>query len=222
MAAVASAVRPLATRTPARLLAALAWSALLLQLALTLRLSAANGTSALDGLVQYFGYFTILSNLFVAVVASAGARGAAEDAPRGLYGPAATGCATTAIVVVGLGYHVLLRELWDPQGLQWLADVLLHYAVPVAALAHWWAYPYRQQIDWRAPLAWCAYPVVYFAYALLRGAWLGRYPYPFIDVSALGAVRVAGNAAGLLVVFLSAGYVLVALSRSLHARRRAG
>ena len=35
--------------------------------------------------------------------------------------------AVTAIVLVGLGYHVLLRNIWDPQGAQWLADVLLHH-----------------------------------------------------------------------------------------------
>jgi hypothetical protein len=222
VAAVVPVARPAGRRpSAARLLAGLAWAALLLQLVLTLRLAVANGKSPLAGLVQYLGYFTILSNLFIAIVATAGARrrASADDVPDGLYGPSPVGCATTAIAVVGLGYHVLLREAWHPQGLQWLADVLLHYVVPGAALLHWWAYPLRERIDWRSPLAWCAYPLGYFAYARLRGAWLGTYPYPFIDAAALGDARVAVNAAGLLVVFLSAGYVLVALARALQARR---
>ncbi|EQD46143.1 hypothetical protein B1B_12734 [mine drainage metagenome] len=50
-------------------------------------------------------------------------------------------------------------------------------------------------------------------YALLRGAWLGRYPYPFIDVAQLGYARVALNAAGMLIVFLLIAAGLIALNR---------
>ena len=42
--------------------------------------------------------------------------------------------------------------------------------------------------------------------ALVRGALIGRYPYPFIDVGALGHRRVLVNSVGLLL-----GFVLIAL-----------
>lgn len=44
--------------------------------------------------------------------------------------------------------------------------------------------------------AWVIYPLVYFAYALLRGDLLGQYQYPFIDVSTLGYPQVFVNAGG--------------------------
>lgn len=49
------------------------------------------------------------------------------------------------------------------------------------------------------------YPISYLAYALVRGEWMGAYPYPFIDVPALRYPRVFANAAGLLLVFVAAG-----------------
>ena len=62
-------------RTPAALVALLALSALVLQYVLILRLTRDNIGMAL-GTVRFFSYFTILSNLAVALVActAAGAR----------------------------------------------------------------------------------------------------------------------------------------------------
>ncbi len=198
-------------RVGAVALSLLAWVALLLQLGLSLRLVHAQGGTAIDALVIFLGYFTILSNLFVAL--TAGASALSPDSR--LASPMLRGCATTAIVVVGLGYHLLLRQIWDPQGWQWVADNLLHYAVPIAALAHWLWFPPQVRLPKRAPLLWALYPAAYLGYALVRGEWIDAYPYPFIDVPALGYPRVFANAAGLMLVFLAAGALL-----RLAARRR--
>ncbi len=198
-------------RISAALLSVLAWAAVSLQLGLSLQLVRAQGGGIADAVVIVLGYFTILSNLFVALTAGA----VALSPGSRLASPMFRGCATTAIVVVGLGYHLLLREIWDPQGWQWVADNLLHYAVPIAALAHWLWCPPHTRLPMHAPLLWALYPVAYLAYALIRGEWIGTYPYPFIDVPTLGYPRVFANAAGLLLVFLAAGALL-----RLAARRR--
>jgi hypothetical protein len=198
-------------RFSAALLSVLAWIAVSLQVGLSLQLVRTQGGGIAEALVIVLGYFTILSNLFVALTA-----GAVALAPGSqLASPMLRGCATTAIVVVGLGYHLLLREIWDPQGWQWVADNLLHYAVPVAALAHWLWFAPETRLPKRAPLLWTLYPVAYLAYALVRGEWIDAYPYPFIDVPALGYARVFANAAGLLLVFVAVGALL-----RLAARRR--
>ncbi len=71
---------------------------------------------------------------------------------------------------------------------------------------------------WFAPLAWAVWPLAYLVYALLRGAWLQSYPYPFIDVSTLGYPQALLNSAGLLVVFLVLGSALVGIGRARTAR----
>ncbi|MFT3896944.1 MAG: Pr6Pr family membrane protein [Thermomonas sp.] len=190
-------------RFAAGTLAALAWTALALQLFLTLRLSLANGNGLAHGAWIFLAYFTVLSNLFVAIVAtlaSARADGGIDLRWRG--------CAVTAIALVGLGYHLLLSKSVQLHGPDRVADLLLHYAVPLAALGWWLLFPPRGRIAATAPWRWLAWPAVYAAYALARGAMTGFYPYPFIDVAALGAVRVALNVAALALAFLLVGYAL--------------
>jgi hypothetical protein len=200
------------------LLALLAWGAVLLQLWLSLRLAHDKGASALQGLLSFLSYFTVLTNIFIALAATTGARRRIRDRPRGLYGIGIVGCATTSIAVVGMGYHLLLREVWDPQGLALVSDILLHYAVPVGAVMHWLAYPHFERLAWPAPQAWCAYPAAYFIYVLARGALVGNYPYHFIDVGLIGYGQASLNALGLLLVFIVVGLGVVAISRARHRR----
>ena len=194
------------------LVALVAWVGVLLQLALSLQLAMANGKSVGDGLVIYLGFFTVLTNLLVAISLSWPLLRPHSAPGRWLQRPGVNSAITVSIAIVGLAYH--LRHIWNPQGLQWLADVTLHYAVPLLCLVHWWFAVPPARMAWSAPLAWAAWPLAYLAYALLRGVWLQSYPYPFIDVLALGYPQTLLNSAGLLVVFLLLGSVLVAISRA--------
>jgi hypothetical protein len=184
-----------------------------LQLWLSVRLASANGKSLLSGIVVYLGYFTVITNLFVALVHTAPSLRTSLRLVIWLSRPAVVGCATTSIVLVGIAYHSLLRERWSPQGAQWLADVLLHYVVPAGALAHWLLYSRRRPLAWWQSLLWCAYPVVYLGYALVRGELIASYPYPFIDVSVLGYRQSLINAFGLLLAFFVLGLIVLGISR---------
>ncbi|MNN16500.1 hypothetical protein D3C81_1296400 [compost metagenome] len=115
------------------------------------------------------------------------------------------GCATTSIVMVGIGYHLLLRNVWNPQGLQLLADNLLHYAVPISTLVYWLVFTPRTTFSTLAPLVWCIYPLGYLVYVFARGGLLGAYPYHFIDVASIGYPQVLLNSLGLFFAFLVVG-----------------
>ena len=186
-------------------LAVVAWSALLLQLYLSIELAFSNGRGALHGTLAFLAYFTVLTNLFVALSATLPLVAGATPPGRFFAKPEVLGCAITSIVIVGAGYHLLLRNAWSPQGLQLLADNLLHYVVPLCALAYWVVFAPRNRLAALAPLAWCIYPVGYFIYALIRGELTGMYPYYFIDVAELGFAKVLANSAAMLVVFLMVG-----------------
>jgi len=205
----------------AGLLAAVAWFGVLLQLWLSIRLARVNGTPVISGLVSYLGYFTVLTNIFVALVCTAGSLRQHPPRRSSLYRLPLVGCSTAAILVVGIGYHALLRESWNPQGLQWVADVVLHYAVPAGALLHWLVYRHDERVVWWGPLSWCWYPLVYFIYVMLRGEILSSYPYPFIDVLTLGYARSVINAVGFLVGFVVLGFALLGLRALVKGARRA-
>ena len=69
---------------------------------------------------------------------------------------------------------------------------------------------------------WLLFPGAYLLWCLLRGAWVHEYPYPFIDVDALGWPIVLRNAVGVLMLFVVAGIVLVAIDRVLAKRYMRG
>ena len=209
------------TNKPAlALLAVVAWAALLLQFWLSTRLALANGGTVFDGAIAYFGYFTVLSNLFVAFAATLPLVAGGTRPGRFFARPMVLGCATTCIVMVGIGYHLLLRNVWNPQGLQLLADNLLHYAVPISTLVYWLVFTPRTRFSAFASLVWCIYPFGYLVYVFARGELLGAYPYHFIDVASIGYPQALLNSLGLFVAFLVVGAAVRAVPMLRNRLRR--
>lgn len=195
-----------AGRVFAGLIAAVAVAALALQYMLILELTREQ-PGPLLGTLRFASYFTILSNLAVALAA-----GHAALARPGVFASAsARGAIALYIAVTGGIYFLILRHLWQPQGGQWWADTGLHYATPLLYVAWWLAFAPHGRLRWRDLPGWLLFPALYVAWVFLRGAWLGEYPYPFIDVAQLGWPSVLMNSAGMLLVFLAVGGVLVAL-----------
>ena len=194
----------------ARIAAAVAWATLLLQFGLSIQLSLRNGQSVWHGAWMYFAFFTILTNLLAAfALAAAASRGSATA----LASPGAITGIATNIVLVGIAYNLLLRNVWNPQGLQLLADVSLHDITPVLFVGWWWLAASEYPLRYAEIFRWAGYPVAYFAYAMLRGAVSGFYPYPFIDVPTLGIGQVIVNALGILAGFFVIAALLVAIAR---------
>lgn len=194
-------------------LAALAWLGVLLQLYLSLHSAIEDGRGLVGGLVSYFGYFTILTNFLVCIALTTPLLAPASSAGRFFARSDVTAGVATSIVFVGLAYHILLRNVWDPQGLNLVANDLLHYVTPIFFLAYWWFYFPKGALRWSHPFIWGLYPSVYLIYALARGSLIGSYPYGFIDPGAIGYQRTMINAVGLLIAFIAIGLMLTALSR---------
>ena len=199
--------------------ALLGWAGLGIQLYLIFYSRWTLAASLLGGLVSFFSYFTVLSNTWVAIVLTCELTSRESAARRWFLQPWVSSGIAVSIAVVGLGYNVLLRHLWHPQGWQWLADELMHDVMPLLFLAYWWWCVPKGTLRLRHIAAWVIYPVMYFAYALWRGHLLAVYPYPFVDVGKLGYPQVFLNAGGLLVGFVVIALLLMAIDRQLGRRR---
>lgn len=200
----------------ALLIAVVGWSGLTLQAYLTIGIFLQQGGTVGDGLWRLVGYFTILTNFLTALAMTAVAF---NLWPGGRRPSAATLAAITLyIAVVGIVYHLLLRNIWNPEGLQKLADIVLHYVVPLAAFTFWLFCAPKSSLKFRHVALWLVYPLGYCAYVLARGAQDGWYPYPFIDAAALGLEKVLQNSAGLTVAFAIGGLILVAFGRLVSRR----
>jgi hypothetical protein len=197
----------------ARMLAALialaAWIGLAVQFDATLARSGSVG-AAVWILLRYF---TVITNLLLAVVFT----GIALGRPR-FGAPLLLGGVTLAILLVGVVYGLLLRGLVELSGGAKLADLLLHHATPILAPLFWLGYAPKGALRRRDPLLWALFPLAYFAYALVRGAGGGAYAYPFMDVAQIGWMRTGVNAAVIALGFIMAGYIVLWLDGRLARR----
>jgi len=196
--------------------ALLGWFALALQLYLMLAQSPA--TAMLGMVITYFSFFTILTNFLTALVFTAVAFHPERGWGPWLRSPSVQAGTAVYIAIVGIVYQLMLRQLWNPQGAQWVADVLLHSILPLGYVLYWLLFAPRTGLHWKDAVAWLTYPAVYLVYILARGAVSGLYPYPFVDVNVLGYGGVVGRAAILLLVFLGMGLLVVAVGRRTRGR----
>ncbi|HYN65507.1 MAG TPA: Pr6Pr family membrane protein [Ornithinibacter sp.] len=164
----------------------------------------------LTRLGRLVSYFTIQSNLLVAVTAVQLARDPVRDG-RGWR--AVRAAALVGITVTGLVHFVLLRPLLDLHGASRVADTMLHLVVPVLAVVGWLVAGPRPRAPWRDAVPALVWPVAWLVWTLVVGAVSGWYPYPFLDVGTEGAGSVAVTCIGVTVLFLALAAVLSALDR---------
>jgi hypothetical protein len=202
-------------RISAAAIALLGWYALLLQLYLVIVTARATGASVTTAVVNYFSFFTILTNLFVASLLTLSLKNKSSKMSTFVRRHTAQSAAALYIAIVGIVYSLVLRNLWAPGGLQRIADVILHDAIPILYVLYWLTFVRKSvsSLPFRHILGWLWYPALYLVYSLVRGAITGIYLYPFIDVSQLGYARVAQNALVLMLAFLGASLFLVFIAR---------
>ncbi len=200
------------------MLALLGWVGLSVQLYLILLGRWELGASLLGGLVNFFSFFTVLTNTLAAVVLTWELTQRESAVRRWFLLPAVRSGIAVSIALVGLAYNVLLRHLWQPEGWQFVADELLHDVMPVLFIIYWGLWVPKGTLRLGHIGLWMIYPLVYFAYILLRGDLLAAYPYPFIDVASLGYPQVFINAGGVLAGFVGIALGVVGLDRWLGRR----
>ena len=164
--------------------------------------------------LNFFSYFTNLSNLFAAFVlllSVFSSSSASRDHVR--Y------ASTVNMTVVGLVFAVLLRNVDLGALLPWV-NFVLHYIMPVAVVLDWLVRPPVSRLKAKNILLAMVFPAAYLAYVVLRGTSTGWYPYPFLNHSNVGGYGgVAMYALGIVGTFLLAGWALLAVGNHLASSR---
>lgn len=181
-----------------------------LQSVLTVEASMTAGRTFLLSVWFFFSFFTILSNIMMVLCHAALVF---AWPPLAVFGKRDTqGAVVTAMTVVMLVYHVLLRPVWAPEGWFLVCDYILHYVCPLIALV-WWALSATGRVGLRNSLRWLIFPLGYLVYVYTRYAVIGEVPYYFLDpkTQALPAVLMA--IIGIFVAFVVAGLFIAFLDR---------
>ena len=176
---------------------------------------------------NFFGFFTIQSNIIAVVVFLVLALATFAGQPTSKPLQLARACATTYIVVVGIVYNTLLVGLEGGISLEW-ANWVLHVALPIYAAIDWILFGDRSKLPWNRYWIVLIYPIFWIIVVLTRGATDGWVPYPFLDPS-LGygvvalyciAIAIAIGVVGAGVWALSNVRILKAATDRRHTTRR--
>ncbi|MGA9874012.1 MAG: Pr6Pr family membrane protein [Rhodococcus sp. (in: high G+C Gram-positive bacteria)] len=164
--------------------------------------------------VNYFSYFTVLSNVAAVVVLAVG--GLVD--PLGARWQLVRGAVTLYMVITGIVYAVLLVNIDVGVADAWTNNVV-HRIMPVVLLTDWVVVPARRRISERTAMLWLAFPLVYSVYTLIRGPIVDWYPYPFFDPRTQGYLEMAVGLVVLTVAFVMMALAVNAVGR---LRRRKG
>ena len=165
-------------------------------------------------LTHFFSYYTNLSNLLAGLVLLWSARAGPGEPALAVWRL----MAVINMTIVGVVFAVLLRNLPLGALLPWV-NFVLHYLMPCVMVLDWLLWPPRQRLKFRTLMACLPFPLLYLGYTLLRGHAFGWYPYPFLNPAKTGGYGgVTAYALGITVLFLIAGFALMAIANKRSGR----
>ncbi len=166
--------------------------------------------------IEFFSYFTLISNLLAAVVLTAPLVAPTSNAARWAQAAPTRIAIAVYLTITAAIYHTLLASLWDPQGLRQVSNTLLHTITPTLFVIDWLWRGGKGPAQLSAAFRVLPIPALYGLWTLIHGALSGFYPYPFLNVAKRGYPAVLVTMG---VMFL--GFLLIALAFTALHRARA-
>jgi hypothetical protein len=175
---------------------------LILQFIITMQAYLAAGRDIPGSLGAFFAYYTILTNcILVLIYLSEITNFRWLDVFRR---PLVRGLMAANIALVAIYVFLVLRFLYQLEGLFALADTILHYICPLLYLIWWIIAQPHGKLRWSDLPLMLAPTLAYFVYAMARGLWVQEYPYPILNAMELGYPTVLLNA-----LYMTAGLAIL-------------
>ena len=175
-----------------------------------------DGIAGLAGrVIDSLSYFTNLSNIIVAIVLTMLARN--PDRGGGVW-HAVRMDSLVMISITGLIYAIVLAPNAQVEGLDIIVNALKHYIVPVVTVALWFIVGPRRQVTFASVFTAIVIPITWAAYTLIRGHFIEKYPYDFLNVVAYGLPAVLTNIAGVAALGIVLGLIFWVIERLLSGR----
>jgi len=169
-------------------------------------------------LFVYFGFFTVWTNILIALAFTAPLL--YQD--RKLYNffmlPAVRAALASYIFMVSVVYHIAIAPSWDPQGFTLLTAHGLNTVMPILYIVDWLFFAEKRPIFYKHLPYWVIYPAVYGVTIIILGSLTNVYPYTFLDVSLIGIEKVLMNMFGLVAVFAVVGPIFIAAAHLISNR----
>jgi hypothetical protein len=130
-----------------------------------------------------FKYFTMQSNLLVALFffVSLSKRASNSRRYQNLLGAVVVFISITFIV-----FLTMLSSIWYPTGLTMVGNIFNHYIVPITTISFLVIYRKDYNFNKKDIFHWLIYPLIYITFLLINGIITTDFIYPFFDINELG------------------------------------
>lgn len=177
--------------------------------------SSAVTTARPEQVRRFFSYFTIQSNVLVAVSTFLIVRGRIESQVFRVVRLASL----VGITVTGIVAAIALPPSPSYTTGSLICDRLLHIVVPVLTFVGWAVFGPRGKVTREDLLPALIWPVLWLVATLALGPLVDWYPYPFLDVGAIGLGRTLLNCAVIALLFLALAALALWADRRLSRER---
>jgi len=148
----------------------------------------------------------VQSNMAAVVVTALAGVTALRGRPESLLLSSARATIACFLLVAGIVFALLVSQgpsMGYRIDVPW-SDAVLHFVLPAFVLVDWLVSPGRRMVSWRIILIALAYPTVWGIGTIIRGEFVGWYPYFFLDPAQAGYP-------GTLVIYSAASLALFAI-----------
>ena len=177
--------------------------------------SSAVTTARPEQVRRFFSYFTIQSNVLVAVSTFLIVRGRIESQVFRVVRLASL----VGITVTGIVAAIALPPSPSYTTGSLICDRLLHIVVPVLTFVGWAVFGPRGKVTREDLLPSLIWPVLWLVATLALGPLVDWYPYPFLDVGSIGLGRTLLNCAVIALLFLALAALALWADRRLSRDR---
>ena len=202
-----------------KLCAALAWFVIIGQYIVLLQNGEHGGFGSTT--ITFFGYFTVLTNVLVALAFSVPFLKDGSGLRSFFERPGVRTAIALYITVVAIVYYGVLAQNHHPQGISAYFNIGLHFVLPCLYVFDWAFLSNKDGLTFRSVPLWILYPFGYGLFNIVRGAITGFYPYPFLDIETLGFGAVAVNMLGFVLIYAIGGSAFIGVAKFLGRKRAA-
>jgi hypothetical protein len=148
--------------------------------------------------VNFFSYFTVLSNIFAAVLLLAQAARPRLVCQR--TWSILRGAVTLYMAVTGIVYNVLLAPAAADvsTNLEWV-NIVVHVVGPIVVVLDYLLDPPVTRPTVGETATWLVFPALWLVYTMVRGPAADWYPYPFLDPDLKSTASIVATCAAILI-----------------------
>jgi hypothetical protein len=171
---------------------------------------------------NFFGYLTVQANMLAVVTSALTGVIALRRTNDPNWMPGLRLATTSFMLVAGIVFALLASQA-ATRGYRldvpW-SDQLLHFVLPAWLLLDWLLASGERRSDPRILLVVVGYPLTWGIITLIRGRFVGWYPYFFLDPAFVSVIEFLGYGAAALGLFALVGAALLLLPRLSRERMR--